>query len=254
MIVTAGALQGEAQKSCAEGVETVGNILEAELLGDAAAFHFLWMEAVEGGCLDLVLGCIGEKVASQLLGNELVVGHVFSEGIDHPVAPGPDETITIDLVAVGVRITCDIEPLAGHAFCVGPGSEEAGDYLLESVLALVGKEGVNLRQGGGKPRDVESDAAQPAFAGGFRPGTETGLFELMPDEGVYRATAPGEGLRPRIGDRDLGRESLERPVPVILGTLLDPAIEELFLGVVESELGFGRGHHLLAVRAPDSMM
>ena len=236
VIVTTGALQGEAQKGCPEGVEAVGNILDAELLRHAAAFHFLRMKAVEGGCLDLILGCVGEKVACQLLGDELVVGHVFPEGIDHPVAPGPDETIAIDLVAVSVRIACDIKPLAGHAFCIGLGGEEAGDYLLESVLALVGKEGVKFRQGWGKSRDVESDAAQPPFAGCFRPGPEFGLFEFMPDEGVHRSAAPGEGLRTWIWDRDLCRESLERPVPVVLGTLLDPAIEKLFFRITESEL------------------
>ena len=54
VIVAAAALHGEAEEGGAEGVESIGNILDAEFFGDASAFDFLWVESVEGGGEELI--------------------------------------------------------------------------------------------------------------------------------------------------------------------------------------------------------
>jgi hypothetical protein len=71
----------------------------------------------------------GEQVAGDLLHEELAVGHVAVESVDHPVSPGPHLPHLILFVAVGVGVAGEVEPVAGPLLAV------AGACLADFVRA-----------------------------------------------------------------------------------------------------------------------
>ena len=54
--------------------------------------------------------------------------------------------MAVDVVAVGVGVAGEIEPLHGHALAVVRRGEQAVDLLLVGVGGFVGEEGVELRR------------------------------------------------------------------------------------------------------------
>ena len=76
----------------------------------------------------------------------------------------------VALITEGIRVASHVQPFAGHAFGIGMAGEEAIDHFLKSIRSFLGKESVDLCNGRRKPGEVESDAAQPTFAGGLRGG------------------------------------------------------------------------------------
>ena len=66
---------------------------------------------------------------------KLVVGQVLIEGANHPISPGPHKPIAIDLIAVRVAVTSDVQPFAGQAFAVAVGTEQPIDQTLVGVFA-----------------------------------------------------------------------------------------------------------------------
>ena len=104
-------------------------------------------------------GALRRAVAGQLRADELVIGQVVVERVDHPVAPVVDAGRGIHAL-VGVGIAQDVEPVAAVADAVLLAGEQAVDDLFVSVRRFVVEEGVLL---GGRRRDadqVEIDAAQ----------------------------------------------------------------------------------------------
>lgn len=115
---------------------------------------------------------------------------------------------------------------------------------------MIGEEGVEFGEGGGEAGEVEGDAAEPLFAGGFGGGLEVlggGLFE---DEGVDGSADPIGAL----GKGDIGGEWFEGPVFVVGCAFLDPAVEEVLLGVVEAEFGFEGRHDLVSIVGADEVV
>src|SRR5207245_1044764 len=89
--------------------------------------------AMEAGGDAVVHGRIREQVSGDLLDRELVEGHVGVEGVDDPVAVGPDLARAVLLVAVGIGVAGEVEPTAGPALAVVGAGEEAVDELLVGV-------------------------------------------------------------------------------------------------------------------------
>ena len=52
------------------------------------------------------------------------------ESLDHPIPPGPHRPIGVPLIPVGIGITGGVEPLPGHAFAKGRGTEETVQELI----------------------------------------------------------------------------------------------------------------------------
>ena len=73
------------------------------------------MEAVEGGGELLLDIGFGEEVAGKLPGDELVKGLIPLEGADDSIAPGPDLDRPVGLIAVGVGIAGQVQPVGRQA-------------------------------------------------------------------------------------------------------------------------------------------
>jgi len=125
MVVATSTLNGEPQKRGAKCLRPIGNVLDTVLFLDAAPFVGLTMQPIksrrENFCLVLARPFIAppylvlQQVSCKLPGDKLVVRHIFVEGTDHPVSPGPDRSVDIGLIAVGVGIPCHVEPFDRHS-------------------------------------------------------------------------------------------------------------------------------------------
>ena len=113
--VAAGALEGQPEQSGAYRDDAVGNIFGTKFFGDRAALFVLAMQAVKGGCQPLLVRRIWKQIAGKLPGDKFVEGHVFVHGPHHPVAPGPDIPVAVDLISRGIGVAGQIEPGARHA-------------------------------------------------------------------------------------------------------------------------------------------
>jgi hypothetical protein len=91
MVVALRALNGHAENALADGVHAVEHRLHAELFGLDAAFFVDHRIAQKAGGDFLILRGIRQQIAGNLVDDELVVGQVAVEGVDHPVAIEPDE-------------------------------------------------------------------------------------------------------------------------------------------------------------------
>ena len=135
VVVAAGAAGGQAEEDGAVGIDLVDDVADVDLLLDRAAFVGRNVAAVVAGGDDLVGGRVGQQVAGQLLDDELVEGLVGVEGVDDPVAVGPDLAVVVEVQAVGVAVAGGVEPEPRHVLAVAGRVEQAVDDLLVSVAA-----------------------------------------------------------------------------------------------------------------------
>ena len=96
----------------------------------------------------------------------------------------------IDVVAVGVGIAREIEPLHRHALAVLRQGQQAVHLLLVGVGGLVGEEGVDFGGGGRQAGEVEADAAQQGGAVGLGRGLESLAFQARQHQAVDRIARP----------------------------------------------------------------
>ena len=119
MVVATRAFQGQPEHRRAERVHAVDDVLGAKLGFDAAAFVRLTVQAVEGGGNALVARRTRQQVARKLPEEELIVGQVLVERLDDPVAVRRHVALDVGLIAVGVGIAREVEPVHRHALAVG---------------------------------------------------------------------------------------------------------------------------------------
>ena len=84
---------------------------------------------------------------------------VAVEGVDDPVAVGPDLAVVVEVQAVGVAVAGGVEPEPRHVLAVAGRLEQAVDDLLVSLRRRVGQEGVDLFEGRRQAGQVERHAA-----------------------------------------------------------------------------------------------
>ena len=118
VVVALRAFHGQAEEGSTVGVDAVRDIFHAEFFRDRAALLRLAVESIEQRRELLFLRGVGQQIAGNLPCGELIEGQVFVKGIDHPVAIGPDKTIVVRLVAVGISKACDIEPILSESFTI----------------------------------------------------------------------------------------------------------------------------------------
>ena len=128
VVVAAGALDREPEHRRAECVHPIDDVLGAELLFDAAALVGLAVQPVEGRGDPLLARRARQEIAGQLPGQELIVGKVAIERLDDPVAVGGHVALEVVLVAVGVGVSRQIEPVHRHALAVRRRLEVAIDH------------------------------------------------------------------------------------------------------------------------------
>jgi hypothetical protein len=133
VVVAAGAGHGQPEERGARGVDAIEDVLNARFLRDAAALAVVGVIAVKRRRQPLIARRIGQQVAGQLPGGELVVRQVRIQCPHDPIAPRPHRARRVSLVAVGVRVARQIEPFPDHVLAVARAGEEAVDDLLERL-------------------------------------------------------------------------------------------------------------------------
>jgi hypothetical protein len=181
--VAPGAGDGEAEEGFAEDVDFRVAHLVADLfeIGGAVALLAEAEEAAgDGGFQVLAVGgeaLRGKAVAVDVFAEKGVVGEVLIEGADDVVAVAPGFVLVeIELVAAGFGEADEVEPVAGPAFAVSGGGEEAVDDLFVGVGAGVVEEVAELGGGGGKAGEIKREAAEERGAAGGGGEREAGLL------------------------------------------------------------------------------
>ena len=118
VVVTLGATDRDAQPDRAQRVDTIHDVLVDILVRVGAALVVGHVVADEPGGEALLARRGGEQVACQLLDGECVVGLVPIECVDHPVAPQPHEAHTIEVIAGGVGVARQVQPVRRQPFTV----------------------------------------------------------------------------------------------------------------------------------------
>jgi len=219
------------------------------LFRDTSAFAVDHVVAVEPGGDELLFGRFRQQVARQLLDGELIERHVAVEGLDHPVAIGPNLAVVVEVQTVGVAVAGGIEPEPGHVLTVAGRLEQPVHQPLVGARLFVGQELADLAERGRQTGQVERDPADERAAVGLGRRGQAGLFEPRPHKEINRPDRP-------VGVLDLGqRRPLGRPKRPVLGKfgpLLDPAANQLDLGLGERfAVGVGRRHPLVGIFGKD---
>ncbi len=205
---------------------------------------------MEAGGDHLRGGRVREHIPGELFDGEPVVGHVFVEGADDPVAPGPDRAAAVFLIAVGVGVARQVEPVSRPALAVAGRFEQPVDQGRVGLRALVVDESVGLFRRGRQADEIEVEAANQCVAVSFSSRFQLFFLDACQDELVDRVAGPGSvpGCRQRgLFRRDKG------PVPAGPCSPGDPFAQELLLALAEGRLGFFRRHPLIWVIAEDAL-
>ena len=198
------------------------HVIDARLLGDAAALTIDHVVAMKAGGDELVLRRIGQQIAGELLHGEAVERQVVVERLDRPIAPVPHRACRVALVAVGVGVERGVEPLPDHPLAVARRGEQPVDHLLIRVGRGVGEERLDLFRRRRQADEVEGDASQERRAVGRGRRRKAAAFEAGKDEPVDGAGRPGfvghgrnrrPRQRPRSGPRHCYRRTRENASP-----------------------------------------
>ena len=246
VIVALGAACGESLEDTHGGADAVGGIHHADFFRNGTALTGGGQAAVEAGGDFLIEGGVWEHVAGHLFEGELIEGHVAVEGLDDPIAVGPDGAVVVIMDAVGVAIPGDVEPVPPHLLAVGWVFEKLVEQGVDGGGLVFLEGGSKLRDlcgSGREANDIEVDAADEAvgFLNGV--GFEIGFFDVGEDKMI-------DGIGDPFLIGNLGRGGAggfgEGPVIFVFGSLFDPFFKKGDLIVAEGFVAlFGR--HFLGV-------
>ena len=231
--VALGTLGGDPQHCLAEAVDPIKHLDHPELLRNDRPFLVEHAVAKESGGHDLILRGIREQVAGHLLDHEAVVRKIAIDRPDHPVAPGPLLPRRILLVAVGVGIARQIEPVTGPLLAVAVAGEE---FFHRGVVAVPEISGHVVGRGR-QPHEVEPQPPAEERCIGLGRRLEADRRELGADEGIDRVG----GRRRHLRDGRLLRAH-KRPVGGVRGAGIDPPLQQRLVGIGEWLLGLRRRH------------
>ena len=220
MVVAAGASQRHAEERLPEGIDPVVSPV-GRILGNVDRRMDLLAEIPETGAEHRQVGAGGvqpggvEEVPRDLLADELVVRKIGVEAVDHPIAVPPGiGNGEIELVAAGLAIADDVEPVAGKPFAEVGGCEQPVDILLIRERIGIGDDAIDIGRIGRKAGEQlggPADELRPRSLG--RRG-EPGGLQARQYEAVDVAAAPADG--PNRGDRH-GTRRLPAPVIGLAG-------------------------------------
>ncbi len=151
VIVAARAPHGEAEKCFASRLDAVIHIFDAVLFIDRAPFGGDVMISIEPAGDLLIQRCTRQKIAGQLIGQELVIREVRIESADHPVAPSPHRAIRVVVVSVGVGVARRVEPLKRKPLTIMRAGEQTIHEFPIGLRRRIGNQRVNVRGRRGRP-------------------------------------------------------------------------------------------------------
>ena len=230
--VALGALGRQAEHRLAKAVDAVKHLDHPEFLRDDRPLLVDRAIAQEARGDDLLLRRIRQKVAGDLLHDELVVWHVAIDRGDHPVSPDPHLPTEVFFVAVGVGIAGEVEPVPRPLLAIAVAREQGIDRLLVALS-------LESRKLLGRRRQADEIEIEPtAERGGIGLGRRREALrdEVRGDDHVDRTRA-GRSRRHR---RPLRRH--ECPMWVVLCARRDPGLQRGDLRRCKGLLLVGRRH------------
>ncbi len=246
MRVTLRALERKTERAFADDIETVEHRFHAELLRDNRAFLVDHAVAEEAGGDELGLRAVGQEVAGDLLDQELVVGQVAVQGLNHPITPGPLLAREVLFVTVAVSVAGRVQPVPRPFLTVVLALEQAVGECSDGARQILARRAGKVRHFRRRRRQADEIEVKPATQllgrGGWRK-LQPFLRQARGEERIHRRHS---GL---LADRRHGRldRRLEGPVPGVRSALGDPAAEFFHIrGFHRMFLLRGR-HHFVGV-------
>ena len=191
VIVASGATDCHAQHGRSVSAHAIHGVFNQPFFGNRTTLVVDPVIAVEGSGDLLIQGGIGKEVSGQLLGEELVVGHVFVEGVNHPVAPWPARANHLVVEGVAVAVARNVEPVDRHALAVVGRGQSPIDHVFVGFVRGVGEVGVDVLGGWRQAEEVHVHAADKRFLIGLGRGCDALGLEFGEDEIVDRRARPG---------------------------------------------------------------
>ncbi len=142
--------------------------------------------------VEFSLGPGGSRSPAICSRTKLVVRQILIERLDHVIAIAPGIRIAMILVvAGGIGVPGDIEPVASPALAVTRRGQQTVDDFFEGLGRFVGEEVLHLLESvGGRPvRSKVARRSSVEFVGGRR-GLQALLFELGENETIDRRLRP----------------------------------------------------------------
>ena len=191
----------------------------------------------------------GQQVAGQLLDREAVEGHVLIEGLDDPIAIGPDLAVIVEVDAVAVGIAGGVEPVAGPMFAPMRRLHQAVGQLLVGLRRRVVDKGLDHLRRRRQAGQIETQPPGQRAAVGLGGRLQAALLQGGQHETIDRVADPACVLYGGQGGPN-GRD--ERPQRLVLGPGRDPGLEPLLLGRRELLVDRRRRHDFVFVRGEDA--
>ena len=147
VIMALRALHRQAENRRRHRVHLVQRVGDAVFLLDRAALVGVHAVAQETGGRDLPRRGFRNEIAGDLFAHELVVGLVFRERVDHPVAPAPHVAVVVDGIPVRVRVTRAVQPWQRETLGEMRRLHQAVDQPLPAVRRFVCQIGLDVLRG-----------------------------------------------------------------------------------------------------------
>ena len=218
VVVAAGTGQSEAQKRLGDHVDLVVDSPHLLFANVDRRMRSL-AEEIKPGPEDRLVEALGrmparrlEQVSGDLLGHESVVRQVGVERANHIVAVAKRvHDVVVELMAGGLGVTDQVEPVACPSFAVAGAGQQAVDESFVSVGRGIGQKRGDLRGGRGEPGQVEAQAADQGPPVGLGRRRESVLGERRLNEAIDRVARPVAAAGVHGGGRD-SPDRLKAPV------------------------------------------
>ena len=250
VVVANGTVGGQSEPDLRHGFSPIPGVVHGVFFRDDPALVGGDVAAVEPRSHPLVESRVGKQITGQLLESELVEGHIAIEGVDDPVAVGPDFAVIVEMDAIGIRIAGGVEPVMGPVFAPVRRLQQVIHEAFVSLRCAVLDEGVHV---GRRRRQAGQVQAEPPGQGspiGFRRRRQTLFLQLGENEAIDAVANPTGVLYLRKR-RALRRD--EGPVGLIVGAGGNPAAQRVLLAGGQGFAGPPRRHPLARVVAEDAL-
>ena len=245
VVVALGAAEGEAEHGFTKGFDAVGVVVGEVFLGYGAALMGDHVVALKTGGNELGFAGIREEVTGELIDQKLVVGLVVVKGLDDPIPPEPKVATAIDGEAVGVCVASGVQPVECQALAEVRTLQELIDEGFLGFEAGVRGKTLDRFGTGGQAGEVDVEAADELMGICWGAEGEVFLLEAFLDQGVDGMLVFG------FDGGSLGWN--EGPMIRVGCAVFDPGLNEFFLGFGELQMGFGRWHQFVGIRADDAL-
>ncbi len=204
------------------------------------------MQPIEGGRDALLARRVRQEITGELPDQELIVGKISVEGSNHPVAVRRHVALDVGLIAVGVGVAGEIEPIHRHPLAIGRRGEIPLDRARVRSRRSVGGKCLDLGRRRWKTGEIEGEATQKRLGRCPRRGTPRFTVGAARQPRAHkRIDRIGRGS-PAVGRRHIdGVNRDEGPVRLVVRAFDDPTLQQRLLPLRQRQVRFGRRHHVV---------